>query len=397
MKKVYVLLAVVLIMFITGCDKGSRDSDLFPPSASEGKSITAFSLNDVAGAINETEKTIAITMPYGTDATTMVATFTITGVSVKVGSTDQVSGKTANDFTHPVTYAVTAADASTQDYTVTVTVATPSSPKSITAFSLNGSIGKINETKKTISVTVPTGTSVTNLVATFTITGAGLKVGSTDQVSGKTANDFTHPVTYTVTAADASTQDYTVTVIVASSATYSISGKVTGAVLSGVKITLSGDDSASTTTDSSGNYSFDNVANGSYTITPSLSGFAFTPGNVNITISNKNITGQNFTAKFDYTGSYTGNISIGTFSGSAHIVIIGYTETSLSATLSLGAWEWSLSTGHIIGNRLHAEGSSGTSSLNVVADGTFSSDGLTLSGTCSTSDGNSGTFNVTKE
>jgi hypothetical protein len=296
-----------------------------------------------------------------------------------------------------VTYAVTAADASTQDYTVTVTVATPSSPKSITAFSLNGSIGKINETKKTISVTVPTGTSVTNLVATFTITGAGLKVGSSDQVSGETANDFTHPVTYTVTAADASTQDYTVTVIVASSATYSISGKVTGAVLPGVKITLSGDGSASTTTDSSGNYSLDNVAVGSYTITPSLSGFAFTPGNVNITISNKNITGQNFTAKFDYTGSYTGNISIGTFSGSAHIVIIGYTETSLSATLSLGAWEWSLSTGHIIGNRLHAEGSSGTSPLNVVADGTFSSDGLTLSGTCSTSDGNSGTFNVTKE
>ena len=32
---------------------------------------------------------------------------------------------TANDFTSPVMYTVTAADASTQDFTVTVTVAAP--------------------------------------------------------------------------------------------------------------------------------------------------------------------------------------------------------------------------------------------------------------------------------
>ena len=51
-----------------------------------------------------------------------VATFTTTGASVKVGSTVQVSGTTANDFTAPLVYTVTAADHSTQDYTVTVTV-----------------------------------------------------------------------------------------------------------------------------------------------------------------------------------------------------------------------------------------------------------------------------------
>jgi hypothetical protein len=329
--------------------------------------------------------------------TNLVVTFTTTGASVKVDGAEQISGTTAHNFTSPVIYTVTAADASSQDYTVTVTVATPSSPKAITAFSLNGSIGTINETKKTISITMPLGTSATNLVATFTTTGVNVKVDGTEQISGTTANNFTSPVIYTVTATDASTQDYTVTVTVATSKTYSISGKVNGAVLAGVKVTLSSDGSASRTTDSSGNYSFDNVANGSYTVTPSLSGYAFTPGNISITISNANITGQNFTASFDYTGSYPGKMSLGSFSGDIRVVINGYAKTSLSATLSIANAVFSFSKGHIIGNSFHAEGSNADSSVNIVADGTFSADGLTLSGTVSTSDGNSGTFNVTKE
>jgi len=183
-------------------------------SFASSKAITAFSLNGVAGAINETGKTIAVTMPYGTNVTALAATFTTTGASVKVGSIPQISGQTANNFTHPVTYTVTAPDSSTQDYTVVVAVAL-SSAKAITAFSLEGVTGTINETAKTIAVTMPYGTDVTTLVATFTTTGASVQVGSTLQISGFTANNFTSPVTYTVTAADATTQDYTVTVAVA--------------------------------------------------------------------------------------------------------------------------------------------------------------------------------------
>ena len=62
-------------------------------------------------------------MPFGTDVTALVATFSSTGASVKVGTTVQASGTTANDFTSPVAYTVTAADGSTATYTVTVTVA----------------------------------------------------------------------------------------------------------------------------------------------------------------------------------------------------------------------------------------------------------------------------------
>jgi formylglycine-generating enzyme required for sulfatase activity len=77
--------------------------------------------SDVTGTINGTD--ISATVPYGTDVTALVATFSTTGSSVTVGGTTQISGTTANDFTSPVTYTVTAGDDSTQDYTVTVTVA----------------------------------------------------------------------------------------------------------------------------------------------------------------------------------------------------------------------------------------------------------------------------------
>jgi hypothetical protein len=42
-----------------------------------------------------------------------------------MGDVPQASGVTSNDFSDGLTYAVTAANASTQDYTVVVTVAPP--------------------------------------------------------------------------------------------------------------------------------------------------------------------------------------------------------------------------------------------------------------------------------
>ena len=58
-----------------------------------------------------------------------------------------------------------------------------------------------------------------------------------------------------------------------------ISGQVTlsGNGLSGVALTLSGSESGSATTNSSGDYSFAVPAGGNYTVTPSLAGYTFTP------------------------------------------------------------------------------------------------------------------------
>jgi uncharacterized delta-60 repeat protein len=124
MKKLYMLLAAVLLMVITGCS-GGGGSD-YTSALSSAKAITAFNfVSPVAatGVITESTHTIAITVPYNTTSVTqLVATFTTTGTSVTVGSTPQVSGTTPNDFTSPLVYTVTAADATTQNYTVTVTV-----------------------------------------------------------------------------------------------------------------------------------------------------------------------------------------------------------------------------------------------------------------------------------
>ena len=53
--------------------------------------------------------------------------------------------------------------------------------------------------------------------------------------------------------------------------------------------------SSSVSTNSSGQFSFTGLANGSYTLTPSLAGYTFSPANRSVTINGANVTGQNFT------------------------------------------------------------------------------------------------------
>ena len=127
MKLLRICAALPLLLYfvtIVSChsDGGSGTDNLSP--ASSAKAITSFSFISFAamGSINEDAKTISVTVPYGTNVTALVATFTTTGASVKVGSTIQISGVISNDFTNDVAYTVTADDGSISTYTVTVTV-----------------------------------------------------------------------------------------------------------------------------------------------------------------------------------------------------------------------------------------------------------------------------------
>ncbi|MFQ5571722.1 MAG: hypothetical protein ACE5G0_18735, partial [Rhodothermales bacterium] len=95
-----------------------------------------------------------------------------------------------------------------------------SSEKDIITFSFPEETGAatINAIARTVDIEVANGTDVTNLIATFTLSaGASATISGTAQASGVTANDFTNPITYTITAEDSSTSDWTVTVTVASS------------------------------------------------------------------------------------------------------------------------------------------------------------------------------------
>ena len=92
--------------------------------------------------------------------------------------------------------------------TCTVTVTLPSEKK-IISFTIPGQIGEtiIDHDKHTIKVFVPRGTDKTKLVPTISVSeGATVSPASGVEV------DFTSQVTYTVTAADGSTQPYTVIV-----------------------------------------------------------------------------------------------------------------------------------------------------------------------------------------
>ena len=114
------LVACCLASGLVACGGGSSSSAPSPAA----KAITAYSLAGVNGTINEPGKTISVTVPFGTNVTSLAATFTHTGAGIAVGATAQISGTTTNDFSSPVVYTVTATDNSTVDYTVTVTIAT---------------------------------------------------------------------------------------------------------------------------------------------------------------------------------------------------------------------------------------------------------------------------------
>ena len=183
----------------------SKDYTVYVTIANySAKDITLFSINGINAEISGTS--ISLVLPYGTNPSSLVATYNTTGREVRTGGAIQISGVTPNNFSSPRTYTVEACDGSTRNYTVTVTVAL-NSARDITRFTILGIDGTIGA--NTISLTVPYGTDPRYLAPAITHTGAGVSPGS------GVVHDFTGPAVYTVTAANGMTKQYTVTVTVA--------------------------------------------------------------------------------------------------------------------------------------------------------------------------------------
>lgn len=80
------------------------------------------------------------------------------------------------------------------------------------AFTGGDRTGTINYATNAIAISVPNGTTVTSLVASFTLsTGATAKISSTAQTSGTTTNNFSSPLSYIITAANGTTRTFVVT------------------------------------------------------------------------------------------------------------------------------------------------------------------------------------------
>ncbi|OGS20830.1 MAG: hypothetical protein A2252_00240 [Elusimicrobia bacterium RIFOXYA2_FULL_39_19] len=176
---------------------------------------------------------------------------------------------------------------------------------------------------------------------------SGLITGSYYICASKTGYGF-NPINYTYSPLNSNltNQDFCAALI--SGNTYYISGYVQrasdSAGLAGTVVSLSGTNSGSYVSLTDGYYEFPNLSSGTYNVTPSKSGWVFTPGNKNFNPLNSNNTNQNFSAVVS-TSSAVCSIKgyVKTVSGAgidaATVVLSGNVSASYT-TSSLGYYEF---------------------------------------------------------
>lgn len=126
------------------------------------------------------------------------------------------------------------------------------------------------------------------------------------------------------------------------SALFTIAGNI-GPIAngSGTSVTLTGTERAVSTVDSAGNYTFNGLSNGVYTITPSKAGASFNPPNQATTIRGTNITGVNFrVSQSSGTVSISGTISPASTGSGATVVLSGAASATVT-TDSSGHYKFS--------------------------------------------------------
>ncbi len=179
-------------------------------SLSSNAVITSFGIPGSTGVINQTAKTIALTVPYTpwgvSGLATLAPTFTLT-----TGTCNQTSGSSPSPSfasANPATYTVTDG-ATVNNYAVTVTITPPSTARAMLTCNF-GALGlaAIDEAAGTAVLTVPPSQSVTSLAPTFT-----LSANATINPAAASTQNFTNSVVYRVTAENGTSfKDYTVSV-----------------------------------------------------------------------------------------------------------------------------------------------------------------------------------------
>jgi len=100
--------------------------------------------------------------------------------------------------------------------------------------------------------------------------------------------------------------------------TYEITGN---AGIAGATISWTGTASGSTTADSSGNFNTGPLANGSYTLTPSKTGYSFSPASASETVNGTDITGVSFTATQTLVATPTFSPAAGAYGPTQNVTI----------------------------------------------------------------------------
>ncbi|MDD2898524.1 MAG: carboxypeptidase-like regulatory domain-containing protein [Desulfuromonadaceae bacterium] len=232
----------------------------------------------------------------------------------------------------------------------------PSAPQSLAASASAGSV-TLSWGASTDTVGVTAYYVYRNNIFIASVTSSTLTFTDTT-VSAATAYAFE------VKARDAAgniSAGSTVNITTSPIVTYTLSGRVTkvsdGTGLPSVFVAISGSGTGVFFTDAQGNYTITGVRQGTYTITPSLSGYAFSPQSRTINVTSSNINGLDFTADSVVTGGVTGIVTyppgtiIGGISYPSGMVIGGVTYPT--ATVIGGVI---YPTGTVIGGVLYPNG-----------------------------------------
>ena len=186
--------------------------------ASANKAIFLFSIpGQLSSSVDDTKHAIKVTMPFGTNVKSLIPQLTPSQYAsvriIQFPNTIIESGQPC-DFTKTISLLVTAQDGSTQNYTVSLNY----DNRIFRYFLINGISGNIDNTGKTISLTLPynynSPLDVTKLIPYFEFLppNTTVTVNNNIESSGGDSIDFTNPVVFRLTWQNKTTIDYTVTV-----------------------------------------------------------------------------------------------------------------------------------------------------------------------------------------
>ena len=189
------------MVFMNACDV---EKEPYIQGAEDERFILEFRVDSVSGTVDEDNKMVRLDFPAGTDVTHLTPTIVISNYA-----TIEPKSGVAQDFTNPVYYTVTSLSGATAQYMVEAIVHDADNEKSILSFRFDAldESGVIDQIARAISFLLPAETDVTQLVPTIEVSE-----GATVEPASGVAQDFTNPVTYTVTAQNGTTAVYTVTV-----------------------------------------------------------------------------------------------------------------------------------------------------------------------------------------
>jgi hypothetical protein len=167
-------------------------------------------------------------------------------------------------------------------------------------------------------------------------TFSGLANGSYAVAPSRTGYTF-NPVSQNVTVSGSNVSGLNFTATAQAAQTFAISGTISpSAGGNGTTVTLSGLATGTTTANSSGAYSFTGLANGTYALTPSRTGYTFSPVSLGATVNGANVTGLNFTAtaQSGQTFSISGTISPTTGGAGTTVTLSGAASATVAANSS---------------------------------------------------------------